>query len=169
MAFDFNVDEIFVVAEGIEKNGSDFYKRMSEEISDSAVSSMLLNLSEMEKAHEKVFSAMRKQLTDHERATTVFDPENETVLYLQAMAGLHVFDDTAGQDFVLSPELTGDAKIRKILRQAVEFEWKSISYYVGMKDFVPEHLGRNRIDEIIKEEMRHVTLLSRNLESLKKR
>jgi len=38
---------------------------------------------------------------------------------------------------------------------------------MGIKEMVPEHLGKGRISDIIKEEMSHITLLSRQLAALK--
>ena len=43
----------------------------------------------------------------------------------------------------------------------------SIVFYLGMKDAIPQGLGRSKVDGIIKEEMRHITTLSRELETLR--
>jgi len=166
MGYDFNVDEIFEIAVQLERNGAIFYRQMAKRISEARVSQLLLNFASMEEAHEKVFISMRKSLSDREREKTVFDPDEETVQYLRAFAGLFVFDDGAGDDFVLSEELSNVAKIRKVLRTAINIEWESIAFYAGMKDLVPEVLGKGKIDSIIKEEMRHVRILSENLNSL---
>jgi len=50
---------------------------------------------------------------------------------------------------------------------AIGLEKDSIVFYLGMKDAVPERLGRSRIDDIIREEMSHVYLLSREFETLR--
>ena len=50
---------------------------------------------------------------------------------------------------------------------AIELEQKSILFYVGLRDMVPEKLGRDRVDTIIEEEKGHVTSLSREIERLK--
>ena len=73
----------------------------------------------------------------------------------------------AEDDFTLSDDLGESAKARKILRAAINREWGSIALYLGMKELVPESLGKGQIDNIIKEEMRHVNLLSRSLTGLK--
>ena len=51
-------------------------------------------------------------------------------------------------------------RIRRILLAAIGLEKDSIIFYLGMKELVPENLGKNRIDKIIKEEMGHIRLLS---------
>ncbi len=166
MSLDFNADEIFETACQVERNGASFYKKMSDQISHEPVRKMLLDFVKMEEAHERVFSAMRKSLTGPEKGSTVFDPEGETALYLRAMADVHVFDTKAEDDFILHDDLTETSKIRKILRAAINREWGSIALYLGMKDLVPEKMGKGKIDGIIKEEMKHVRLLTNSLTSL---
>lgn len=165
MTYDFNVDEIFEIAVQIERNGASFYREMAKGISEGRVNQLLVNFASMEEAHEKVFISMRKSLSDRERENTVFDPDEETVQYLWAFADLFMFDDRAGDDFVLSEDLSNEAKIRKVLRAAINIEWESIAFYTGMRRLVPEVLGKGKIDSIIKEEMRHVRILSKNLSS----
>jgi len=167
MSLDFNADEIFEIACQIERNGADFYQQMSEKISHDPTRKMLVEFVAMEKAHENVFKAMRKELSAGEKGKTVFDPDEETLAYLHAMADIHVFDTEAEDDFTLSDDLGEAAKARKILRAAINREWGSIALYLGMKELVPDNLGREKIDGIIKEEMRHVNLLTRSLTGLK--
>jgi rubrerythrin len=50
-----------------------------------------------------------------------------------------------------------------ILKEAITAEKDSIVFYLGMKELVPETLGKKRIDAIIKEEMSHIKLLSKEL------
>ena len=57
--------------------------------------------------------------------------------------------------------------MKNILKEAILAEKDSIVFYLGMKDFVPEKFGKNRIEKIIKEEMGHIKLLSNQLTSLK--
>jgi rubrerythrin len=165
MAYEFNAAEIFDVACQIERNGADFYREMSGKISDKPIRKLLTDLALMEKAHDQVFESMKKELTSQEQMLTVFDPAGETVLYLKAMADAHVFNEDAGQDFTLPEYLSEKAKIIKIVRAATSLEWESISFYVGIKEFVTEQFGKKRIDDIIKEEMRHVRILSNQLTS----
>ena len=65
-------------------------------------------------------------------------------------------------------EKTIDMKsMKEILKSAIEAEKDSIVFYLGMKDVVPESLGKSRIDHIIKEEMGHIRSLSKELIALK--
>jgi rubrerythrin len=52
---------------------------------------------------------------------------------------------------------------KKFIRYAMAAEKDSIVFYLGMKDLVPENLGKDKIDQIIKEEMSHIRLLGKEL------
>ena len=97
-------------------------------------------------------------ITGKEKSPTVFDPQDEAVLYLQALADTRVF---------FEKEMTGTS-MKEILKSAIEAEKDSIVFYLGMKDAVPEKSGRDKIEAIIKEEMGHIRILSSKLAGLKK-
>lgn len=168
MGFEFNADEIFQMAEQIEMNGESFYREMSEAISESSTQQVLLDLAGMENEHRKVFARMRADLSDKEKEATFFDLEAESALYLRSLADLRVFTEKARAAFEIPAGLEEKEKMTKILLAAVEREKESIVFYTGMKDLVPQRLGRERVDAIIKEEMKHVTLLTSRLTSLQK-
>ena len=158
MSYDFNADDIFEIAEQLERNGAKFYRNAADGISDPASKAFLLKLAVMEDEHEKTFHSLRTTLTGEEKAPTVFDPQDEAVLYLKALADTRVF---------FEKEMAGTS-MKEILKSAIEAEKDSIVFYLGMKDAVPEKSGRNKIETIIKEEMGHIRILSRELVALKK-
>jgi rubrerythrin len=167
MSYDFSADEIFEMAEQIERNGARFYRKMAENISDKSIRELLLDFAAMEDDHERVFASMRADLSDKEREPRVFDPQDEATLYLRALADLRVFNEKAENGFVLPEDLSESEKGIKVFREAINQEKDSIVFYLGMKGLVPENLGREKIDSIIKEEMKHIRLLSNKLASLK--
>lgn len=167
MSYDFSADEIFEMAEQIERNGARFYRKMAEKISDKSIGELLLDFAAMEDDHERVFASMRADLSDKEREPNVFDPGDEAALYLRALADLRVFNEKAEDGFVLPEDLSESEKGIKVFREAIKQEKDSIVFYLGMKGLVPENLGREKIDSIIKEEMKHIRLLSNKLASLK--
>lgn len=158
MQYDFNANEILQMAEQLERNGAAFYRKSIEKIQDPAGKELLLSLAEMEDQHEKTFADLRSKLTASEKAQTVFDPEGETVRYLKALADSKVFfEKTIDTD-----------NMEGILKEAITAEKDSILFYLGLKDAVPEALGKDKIDAVIKEEMSHINLLTRELVALKK-
>jgi len=160
MGYDFNADEVFEMAEQIERNGVSFYLEAAEKISDKSLRPLFHDLAAMEVEHEKIFASMRTALSNEEKGPTVFDPEGEAALYLRALADLQVFSKEGEEDFTLHEDLSEQEKIKKILRTAMCLEKDSIVFYLGMKELVPEKLGKDKIDKIIREEMGHIRLLS---------
>ena len=158
MSYNFNADEIFEMAEQIERNGASFYRNAAESIDDPNEKKLLLDLAAMEDEHEKTFADLRAGLSDQEKTATVFDPEGETALYLRALADARVF-------FEKKIDATS---MEEILKEAILAEKDSIVFYLGMKEMVGETFGQTKIDAIIKEEMAHIKLLSGKLVALKK-
>ena len=158
MGYEFNADEIFVMAEQLERNGAQFYRESAKAVEDSDSRRFLNDLAEMEVEHEKTFKSLRTEITEKEKESTVFDPEGEAALYLRSLADSRVF-------FEKEMDLT---TFRGILKAAITAEKDSIVFYLGMKEAVPEKLGKGRIEKIIKEEMGHIKFLSSKLISLKK-
>jgi rubrerythrin len=157
MAYNFNADEIFKMAEEIEQNGAAFYKEASKNVSDGHYKKLLSDLSAMELEHYNTFSSMHSSLSDREKESTVFDPMDESVLYLKALADTQVF----------YKKQIDTSSIKSILMNAIGMEKDSIVFYVGIKDLVPERLGKNKIDNIINEEKKHIHMLAKELTALK--
>ena len=155
----FNADEIFEMAMEIERNGAKFYRKAAEGNAGRTQKDMLLRLADMEVKHEQIFAVMRGELSDVEKASATFDPEGQAALYLQALADGHVFNPKADP----SSKLKGSESAAEVLRIAIGLERDSIVFYVGIQDLVGKTLGRDRIGNIIKEEMSHVTMLTGEL------
>jgi rubrerythrin len=162
MAIVFNADEIFEMAIRIEKNGAAFYRRAAELQSDAKHKNFLEGLAKMEDQHRKTFADMRNSLTEKEKDPKVFDPLDEVSDYLAAMA------DTMGGEGSpsVAESLTGKESLAEILQIAVGLEKDSILFYLGIKDWIPPQSGQDRIDEIIKEERKHVVQLSNVLKKI---
>jgi rubrerythrin len=152
MALDFNADEIFEMAEQIEKNGAIFYRKAAENVTGEE-KDFLLELAKMEDDHEVTFKGLRKELSLKQKESNTFDPDDDAPQYLKALADSRVFFEKD-----LDPKTMKD-----ILKAAIGAEKDSIVFYLGMKELVPEKLGKAKIDDIIKEEMSHIKLLSTRL------
>lgn len=157
MMYDFNADDIFEIAEQLERNGAKFYRAAAQSMTDKGPKDFLLKLADMEDEHEQTFVKMRSELTADEKTSTFFDPEGEAVQYLRALADTRVFFEKE----------IDTSSMEAILKEAITAEKDSIVFYLGMRDAVPENMGRDRLDDVIKEEMGHIRLLSRELKALK--
>ncbi len=161
MGVTFNADEIFEIAEQIERNGVQFYRTAAKKFS--TLRQVLLDLAAQEDEHLKIFQAMRAKLANQERQTDVFDPEGEAQLYLQAMADGHVFNVKVDP----AKKLSSKEKPEDILKIALGIERDSIAYYVGLKEYVTARTGRGKVEDIIREEMRHIVVLNEKLAALR--
>jgi len=154
MSFEFNADEVFEMAEQIERNGVEFYRSAADTLAgDPEGRSFLIKLAEMEEDHEDVFSEMRASLTNEQRVATVGDPDTDALGYLRALADTRVF---------FKKQIDTSSMV-EILKAAITVEKDSIAFYLGMKEMVPARRGKEKIEEIIKEEMDHIRLLSNEL------
>jgi rubrerythrin len=151
--YDFNAEEIYQMAEQLERSGSEFYRKSAEATALPEESALLLKLAAMENEHAKTFQTMRSELGDLERSATAFDPEGEALRYLRALADTRVFFE----------KKIDTRSMKEILKAAIEAEKESILFYLGMREAVPTKLGQSRLDDIIREEMGHIRLLSREL------
>ncbi len=153
MSYDFNADEVFEIAEQIERNGAKFYRDAAENIPDENNKKLLLNLATMEDEHEQTFKTLRNELGRDEKVLTTFDPNGESEGYLRSLADTRVFYE----------KQTDSTSFKEILKSAITAEKDSIVFYLGMKEVVPSHMGKEKLDGIIKEEMSHIRLLSKKL------
>ncbi len=154
----FNVDEIFAMAEAMERQGARFYRAAAVSCKDQSRRRLLIALAEMEEEHEKVFIAIRKDFMDQRPDLEGFDPEGLTASYLHAIADGKVFDS--------EKQLTGEETMADIIKHAIKLEKDSIVFYIGIKEMVPISFGQDKVEKIIQEEMYHVVSLNRVLASL---
>ncbi len=162
MSITFNAFEIFEMAEEIERNGAKYYREAAEKASDKKTKRMLLDMAAMEDEHLKTFVEMRKELSGREKEPMIFDPDNQAAMYLQVMA------DARGMEGRIGPttKLTGNETIKEILDIAVNSEKDSVVFYLNLKGLVPVKAGRDKVEEIIIEELSHITTLLRKLKAL---
>lgn len=157
MPNEFNADDIFEMAVKIEQNGAVFYRNAAKQVDGEDNKQFLLDLAKMEDEHEQTFAEMKKELEADESFSTTFDPADENAAYLMAFADTRVF---FRKD---QPQ----SSLEDILGCAIQTEKDSIAFYLGMKELVPAKLGKEKLDDIIKEEMSHIRLLAGKLAEYK--
>jgi rubrerythrin len=160
MNVEFNAFEIFEIAIKIERNAVKFYRRAAEVFDNPRIKKIFLELAEWEIKHVEVFETMKKQLSEQSSEMRTFKPENNLLIDAQSMAGLAVFGIRTDP----TDELTGNESVVDVLNKAIEKEKDTIVYYTGLKAFIPVRQGRDKIDDIIREEMHHVHILGQSLQ-----
>jgi rubrerythrin len=160
MAMPFNADEVFEMAEQIERNGAKFYRAAAKKFPE--IAPVLLDLAKMEDEHLKTFVAIHAELSGRELETPVYDPDSEVQMYLRVMADGHVFDLTTDPAQQMADERTPE----DVLKMGMRAERDSIAFYIGLKESVSQQAGKNKVQAIIKEEMGHMAILNEKLQAL---
>ncbi|MDY0132729.1 MAG: ferritin family protein [Desulforegulaceae bacterium] len=163
MSYNFNADEVFQVAVKIEENAAEFYRQAAGLQEEAENVLFLEKLANMEDTHRDTFDKMRKKLSGSEKEKTVFDPDNELTDYLMSMAEYHGGEGSADA----AKALTGKETIEEIVNIAIGLEKESILFYIGILYLVPDAMGQDKINEIIKEEQRHIVQLQGFLRKMK--
>ena len=163
MSIRFNALEALKIAERAEANAAKMYGELADTFADKLKVDFLKKMSEMEKNHEALFRNMQNDLPEKYREDTVFDPDNELGLYLDALTDAHV--DEGSEKHAQEIQASGD--LVSILRLAITKEKDAVLFYTGLKELVPEDMGKEIMDKIIKEEKGHMVAIHNELKKIK--
>jgi len=158
MSIEFTASELLRMAIQVEESGIRFYQTAAQKVRLERPRRLLLDLAEREKEHLETFTSMLDSLVPAEKDSQTYDPDGQAALYLSALADEQVFP-RADPVALLGAKPSHES----VLRTALGLEKESIVFYAGLRQMVPEKLGRNRVDDVLKEEMRHVTILRQEL------
>lgn len=162
MDVELNAYEVLEIAEKIERNGATFYRRAAGLCDDPRLSKLFVELAQWETGHIDIFREMKEQCAEQDWELGHYAPDRLDPPDPRTLAGLAPFgirSDPADQ-------LTGSEPKADILRMALRKEEDSITYYIGLKDFIPGQADRDVIAGVIEEEMKHVRILTQSLEQL---
>jgi len=152
----FNAREIFDIGVQIEVNGKAFYEAAAKKVAETAMKDFFLELAAWENTHITLFGELRDALPKGAGNVPVFNPDDEAAMYLQATADSHVF--VKNKDMV--GLVAGCKGPLDILDIAMTFEKDSVVYYTTMKKVVAPNLGQDKVDRLIDEEIKHISMLS---------
>ena len=106
----FNADEVFEIAEQIERNGAKFYRRAAELAPGEDARALLLGLAAMEDQHVSTFAAMheelRKEKPDWLATPFDIDADDQAVLYLRAVAEGRISGQGGSNEAAYGPRLS---------------------------------------------------------------
>ena len=155
----FSTKEVLDAAIRIEQDAGNFYQEAAEIAKDEKVKALLQELSEMEASHAETFRQIQTALSEKEKAVEMLDPGNEMLYYLQASTAMHGFEGKKSPQ----QKLTGQESIAEILQHAIAAEKETVFFYTGVRDLVPGDSGRDKVDTVLHEEMKHVAQLTQLL------
>ncbi|MFW5782224.1 MAG: ferritin family protein [Candidatus Muiribacteriaceae bacterium] len=151
----YNAFEIIEMAKRMEDNAAFFYRTAADRVKDPDAKRLLEELAEMEDVHKMVFNDYKSFFSEEEWSNMNYDSDGDMFHYLEEMADSIVFDLKRSDE-----EMSGLDDVDSIFRFAIDKEKQSVLYYTGIRELVPEALGKDKITEIIREEMKHVAILS---------
>ena len=165
MALNFNAREVFDMGIQIEVNGKAFYEAAAKKTAETSVRDFFKELAAWENTHIALFTQLRDELPTGAGAADIFDPNGEAEAYIRATGDSHVFirnADVAGM-------VAGCKGPVEMLDLAITFEKDSVVFYTTMKKVVAANLGQDKVDRIIDEELKHISMLTQRQAALKAR
>jgi rubrerythrin len=152
----YSIREAVEMAVQTEKLGYRFYMGMVEKFGEhEGLKELFTTLANMETRHERVFTGLLDKVRDEE-------PEgwDEAQSYLRAMVESEFF---LGSRKAL-PSMDRVTSVAEAADFALGFERETALFFITLRDAVKD---KDLVDEIIKEENRHILWLVRFRESLK--
>lgn len=157
----FNVFEIFQIAEKIERSWAKFYLKAAELFEDSERRDIFYKLANWKARHEKDLAERRKHFSEKTGQFGTFDPDNYVLSNPHVMAGLALF---AGKPDDTQRGMTGREGKKEIFKIAIGRSKQAIAFYEGLKDFTKDPASKDAIEEIIRDETRHIRTLIESAE-----
>ncbi|NLI81336.1 MAG: ferritin family protein [Deltaproteobacteria bacterium] len=162
MMFNFNAAEVFKVGVKIEENGKAFYEKALRVVDNPEIKKLFEELALEEVGHKRKFEELLAQLPPRATEATVWDPQNETDLYIKMMADQHVF--VGGES--IETQVSRLRDVKDALKLAINFEKDSVIFFLTVQDATDETKGREFIGQLVKEEQEHLRRLSLELKKL---
>jgi len=154
--------EALSAAVRIEENGAAFYRRAAAEAIDPGAAETFSTLAKWEDEHRGYFRALAMA---QEQRESIFrtDPKGEFAARVRDMADAGVYDLTRD----VSAFFGGRRTQREAIKFAIGIEKDSVIFYLGLQEVMAEGEEALKVGGIIKEEMRHISILSALLKRLK--
>jgi len=159
----FNIDEMFEIAEHIERIGAKFYRDAARIVSSQQGKVVFLGLAALEDEHEKVYAEMRDKVSpDGQHRDTVYEHDDSAMEYIRAWTDQH-FKEVDADVF---GDLSGDETLDEIFDKAIRREKATIKFFESLKASVESDSDRQIVDSILSEESQHVEILLRERRSV---
>ncbi len=151
----FNINEVFEIAEQIERNGYSFYTKAASIAKDEESKLFLEELAQMEANHEKLFISLKKHF-DLETPIDFNDLDNTALQYLRAIVEGKIFINLQPTGTIL----TGNESMEEIKKMAIEFEKNTVIYFVALMNASSQQDYKDKIQKLINEELQHILILT---------
>ncbi len=146
----FRMGELLDFAVEREEESYNLYKQLAETIEKDELKELFTQLMHEEMTHKDTYRGMLSAV-EGEKTPGVAD-DDEYGLYLETLIDQQ-------RRLSASPPVTVN-NVTDVLDYAIGREKDAVLFYVGLKEFVPKK-NRSTVEEIIKEEGRHIVKISR--------
>ncbi|KAF0179572.1 MAG: rubrerythrin [Nitrospirae bacterium] len=148
----FSIHEVLEQAVQTERLGNQFYLQMAEKFNDNPeLVSLFKTLAAKELKHEKAYAGLKELIGESDADVEGYE---ELSQYMRAIVESEFF---LGKNKAL-PSMDHIRTKKEAVVFALNFEKETILYFIAMRDLVSQ---REVVDEIIREEQRHVLWLDR--------
>lgn len=158
----YNAHEICSIGIEIEKNGKIFYETAAKNTDEKDFKNFFTELANWEETHILIFQNLQSEVSDQQQEDTLFGTDNEMHLYLKAAADSHIFLKNLDIPAIIS-ECKSPIDILKIAQQ---FEKDSVVLYSTMMTMVPEDLGKDQVQKMLNEELKHIYIIQNKIDIL---
>ncbi len=152
--------EVLEIAEQMERNAAKFYRKAAGMCDDPRICKLFSELAQWEKRHVQVFAEMKEHLSERIWELGRFEPDRVDVSQTSPRPAVFGDHDQPSQ------EMTGGQTKADILRMAIRKEEDAIAYYTSLSELVLGEGNIEVIEDIIREENRHVRILTQSLEQI---
>lgn len=149
-----NLNEIFEAAIQIERSGYKFYSEAAKKIPEH--SDFLNYLAKEEVGHEAVFSEYQKMAVSKDFQDSIWNPDNIISQYFESLADSTVFKKNSKE---LDELFNSSNSIEDVINWAIKREQDSVLFFIGLKESLKDNSEKEKIEDIISEEIKHIHLL----------
>lgn len=158
-----NANEIYEIALKIEENGELFYRLVAKHVNNSEVKKRVQQLANWEEGHIQKIKELRSQLIIAEESGLFESYEEDTSLYINAIADSHIFISGTGVEDIMAKCKTTN----EMLEVALKFEIDTVTFYKSLRDTIRSSDAKDALDSLVSEEISHVAFIKKLMETAK--
>lgn len=154
----YNAGEVYEIGIEIEKNGKEFYFKAADKAENPIAKKFFTDLANWEDKHIQLFQEFKSKINTPDD-DMLLDLDNAQSAYLKAVADTHIFLKNVNIENIVN----GCVTVKDMLNIAIQFEKDSVNLYNTIMSLVPAKLGKDKIQILIDEEIKHVSILEEKL------
>lgn len=156
MKYGYTADEVFEIAEDVEREGYNFYSRAAEHARKPHNRELFQELAETSLRHIDALHTARSEVVTERKDSLMEHPDMSISLYLRTVARGAVYDAPERVDEILKTCKTE----KDILTLALNKELDAMLYFFEMNDLIVTEAARKAVEEVIQQKRKHIVSLN---------